>query len=274
MNEETIKTEEEIKGLFYLIHHVEKEEFHGRPLNTKDFAIIANDIKAVLQVDESFSGSTLRRIFTFKDHPGNRKIINLDRLVQWLVDEANTPKTTFWEYIDKHTHEIEQYYQKNKDIQDAFFKKYTPCKDVEKGVYHFANPMVKEINNGTYREKNLGEENSKSQILERSITYLEKQLKVLETQNLEAVLDKEFYMDIRNYINYFGVSRLKPILRNVMSNKLNQMHDKQNRTKKSYEGLGKIRPFFISVPDKMSLEKAIQKEFRGKLIKLYKEESL
>ncbi|NER12893.1 hypothetical protein GWK08_05545 [Leptobacterium flavescens] len=272
MNEETIKTEKEIKGLFYLIHRVEKEEFHGRPLNTKDFTIVANDIKALLQVDESFSGSTLRRIFSFKDQPGNRKIINIDRLVQWLVDDSDRPKTTFWEYIDDNKNEIEEYYLENKSMLDAFFRKYSPCKDEEKGVYHFANSIVKEINNGTYREKDIRGENSKIDTLKRNITYLEKQLSDLEAQNLQAVLDEEFYMEIRNYINLFGNNRLKPVLRNIMSNKLRTMNLKLDKAKKLHESIGTAGLLFSSVPNKEGLIGSIQKEFRGKLVKLYKEE--
>ena len=266
----------EVSGLLFLSNEIKKSFKKENILHRAKMKRKIYDELSPLGKEET-GMTTIDRLLNFQKVPNNIGEVSINYIVTWFSKsklERNDIRTL--DLFLKRIHTDFEEFKKSKTYID-FFKKWDET-DFKNSDNSYDFP-IKEVE--AFRQKNkkndesngeVRSENKKINTLEQNISYLEKQLSGLEAQNLQAVLDEEFYMEIRNYINLFGNNRLKPVLRNIMSNRLRAMNLKLDKAKKLHESIGTAGLLFISVPNKEGLIRSIQKEFRGKLVKLYKEE--
>lgn len=271
-----LSTKEEIIGLFYLRHLIEKK-FNVQKLEDRHFEKIA---KIIDEGENTSSKRTIGRLFNFENKIGNRMVKKITEIIKWYYDDR---KKNFDNFLEIEKTNIDNFYKVvdfrigNEDSNetqrklDNFFEEIEQYFDEKTNTYKF--PKEKENKRVL---KNTEHQHEKIDKLEQVIVQLEELRKSLEKHNAQEFLDAETYNNIKNYIHLHGTEReVKRAYDKIINDKLDALNLKLDRMV-NWENSFKISLvinillFFTSVPTFLKVLALLRRKL---LLQLEKENS-
>ncbi|QHI36409.1 hypothetical protein IMCC3317_17720 [Kordia antarctica] len=250
---------EEVTELLFLSHKIKEKYKKEGVIKTLEIIIYISDNFNDLQKNEC-SKSTIKRILDFENLPVNLTEVSISHLVKSIWGKS------LGGFINGVYLDLEEF--KKSEKYDRFFLKWDNTKyHIKENEYNFP---VAEMESSQNNQSTLN--SGETQLSNSNILFLERLKFKIEKEKIEKILDKEYYYEIKEYINLFRDKRLKPILRNIILDKVEELKIALQKHEESNSFLDKLNKPFRKSQTERTIMKSIQKEFKVKLQKLYKEE--